>query len=65
MSAQPAESAEALLLRAQRQLMAWAQKYGQHDPKWLPPNGDVKLLEDIDAYLAARSPATDGTTAHA
>lgn len=50
--AQPDHSA--LLRRASKQLMAWAEKYGQHDPQWLPPAGDVRLLEDINAALTAQ-----------
>jgi hypothetical protein len=41
-----------LLRRADRQLMEWARKYGEHDPQWLPPDGDVRLSEDINESLA-------------
>ncbi len=36
-----------LVKRSHRQIMAWAEQYGKHNPKWLPPAGDVRLLEDI------------------
>lgn len=44
-------SAAALLLRAVAQLGEWARKYGEHQPEWLPPAGDVRLVEDIDHFL--------------
>jgi hypothetical protein len=27
--------------------MKWAETYGANNPQWLPPAGDVPLLEDI------------------
>lgn len=50
-------SAETLLRRASKQLWAWGEKYGQWQPDWLPPAGDVRLLEDIDAFLQPPPPA--------
>ena len=48
-----------LLRRALKQLDRWAEKYGQWQPAWLPPGGDVTLAEDIDAHLgqAGQMPA--------
>jgi hypothetical protein len=40
-----------LLARALHQLYKWQRKYGEHNPPWLPPAGDVELAEDIDAFL--------------
>jgi hypothetical protein len=44
---------EALLRRCLAQMGQWQSKYGEHNPSWLPPAGDVKLAEDIDAARAA------------
>lgn len=41
----------ALLRRSLAQLGEWQRKYGEHSPQWLPPAGDVRLAEDIDAML--------------
>lgn len=41
-----------LLLRAEQQIRAWHAKYGKHNPGWLPPAGDVYLLEDIETAIA-------------
>lgn len=51
----------ALLRRADQQLMAWARKYGEHDPQWLPPDGDVRLSEDINEALGALPAAPTAT----
>ena len=53
LAATPAEPVEAvtLLKRAARQIERWSEKYGEWQPQWLPPAGDVRLLEDIDAYM--------------
>ena len=40
-----------LLRRASAQIMAWAEKYGSSDADFLPPAGDVQLLEAISAEL--------------
>lgn len=40
-----------LLRRAASQVTKWAEIYGEHDPEWLPPAGDVRLLEDISEAL--------------
>lgn len=50
----PVEPTDSLLLRASRQLREWHAKYGEHQPGWLPPSGDVKLLEDIDTALTGK-----------
>jgi hypothetical protein len=42
---------KALLRRARKQLYEWERKYGESNPSWLPPSGEVHLLEDIDAIL--------------
>lgn len=49
----PHMDAKALIQRAAAQLRAWHDVYGKHNPAWLPPAGDVRWLEDADAYLAA------------
>lgn len=41
-----------LLNRSTKQIYAWAEKYGEANPEWLPPVGDVRLLEDISDVLA-------------
>jgi hypothetical protein len=43
---------ETLLRRCLAQLGRWQGKYGEHNPSWLPPAGDVKLAEDIDSAIA-------------
>lgn len=40
-----------LLMRGMVQLRAWHSKYGEHQPQWLPPAGDVRWLEDAQAYV--------------
>jgi hypothetical protein len=45
------QTARSLLRRALVQLGKWQVKYGEHNPPWLPPAGDVELAEDIDAFL--------------
>lgn len=50
---QPDKESTALLRRAVRQLNKWSETYGQWQPEWLPPAGDVELEEDIDAHIAA------------
>ena len=42
---------ESLLKQASSHLMAWATKYGNNNPSWLPPAHDVRLLETIDDWL--------------
>jgi hypothetical protein len=41
-----------LIRRAAAQLRAWQEKYGEFQPAWLPPAGDVRWTEDADAFLA-------------
>ncbi len=53
-SSQPGE----LLRRALKQLDAWQSKYGDADPEWLPPAGDVRLAEDISEFLATPARCT-------
>lgn len=57
----PQGASSKLLHRAMEQLYAWSKKYGEHQPAWLPPAGDVTLCEDIAEYIARRSvPAPQG-----
>lgn len=50
--------AAALIRRADALLNRWAEKYGLHNPQWLPPAGVVNWQEDAARYLAAhRLPA--------
>ena len=49
---------ESLLKAASGQLRAWHQKYGNHAPSWLPPGGDVSLLETIDDWLDTNTTST-------
>jgi hypothetical protein len=51
--ANPQPVAASLLKRALNQLKRWQDKYGEHEPQWLPPAGAVILAEDIDEYLAS------------
>lgn len=41
-----------LLQRGQMQLEKWQDKYGAHNPTWLPPAGDVRFAEDVVEALA-------------
>lgn len=52
-----------LLLRAAQQLAKWHEKYGANKAEWLPPAGDVRLLEDIDAFLLPKC-STDPNKTH-
>jgi hypothetical protein len=36
-----------LLHQGQQQLLSWHAKYGNHQPQWLPPAGDVQWLECV------------------
>lgn len=51
----PHMDAKALIVRATAKLRAWHEKYGEHQPQWLPPAGDVEWLEDAAAYIAAHT----------
>ena len=42
---------KSLLTLAMRQLDLWQKKYGEFQPEWLPPAGDVRLAEDASAGL--------------
>lgn len=44
---------EKMLEAASRQLARWQEKYGKHQPDWLPPAGDVTLQELIDEAMIA------------
>lgn len=46
------ERLRALLRRGMRQLESWQEKYGEHNPEWLPPAGDVQWAEDVSEALA-------------
>lgn len=41
----------ALIRRAIAQILAWQKVYGEHQPAWLPPAGDVRWMEDAQAFL--------------
>ena len=41
-----------LLRQGLRQLAAWQEKYGEWQPQWLPPAGDVRWAEDVSEALA-------------
>lgn len=45
----------ALLRSGVKQLEAWHAKYGEHQPQWLPPAGDVRWMEDVAAALDGRA----------
>lgn len=51
----PHMDAKALIERAARLLHEWHRKYGEHQPEWLPPAGDVRWLEEAAAYVAAHT----------
>jgi len=40
-----------LLQRGQMQLEKWQDKYGEYNPPWLPPAGDVRFAEDAREAL--------------
>lgn len=40
-----------LLRRAMNRLAKWAINYGENNPSWLPPAGDVDLMEDVADHL--------------
>lgn len=42
-----------LLVRGAARLREWHAKYGEHQPPWLPPAGDVRWLEDVEAAIHA------------
>ena len=49
-----------LLRQGMRQLAAWQEKYGDWQPEWLPPAGDVRWAEDASEALAAKGLREDG-----
>jgi hypothetical protein len=52
------EDAAALLRRGMSQLRAWHEWYGRHQCGCVPPAGDVRWLEEADAFLAGpRAPS--------
>lgn len=62
------ERLRALLRRGLRQIEAWQEKYGEHDPDWLPPSGDVTWMEDVSEAMttpnyASERPAACGRSA--
>ena len=57
------ERLRALLRRGMRQLAAWQEKYGEHDPDWLPPAGDVTWMEDVSEALTTPNVEFSGTPA--
>ena len=44
---------QSLIRRAMRQLEKWQDKYGEHNPAWLPPDGDIRLMEDAAELVAS------------
>lgn len=48
----PHADALALIRRAAHIINQWAEKYGEHDPQWLPPPGVVNWQEDVSLYIA-------------
>lgn len=54
------ERLRALLRRGLRQLEAWQEKYGDWQPQWLPPAGDVRWAEDVSEALATPNAAMSG-----
>jgi hypothetical protein len=42
-----------LLKRAQNCLFEWSHRYGEFEPEWLAPSGDMELLDDIDKALVS------------
>lgn len=59
MSAATHRNLAALLRRGLSQLSAWHKTYGEHQPQWLPPAGDVRWMEDVAAALDG-----DGVPSH-
>lgn len=51
MSAATHRNLVALLGRGLTQIDAWQKAYGKHQPAWLPPAGDVRWAEDVQATL--------------
>jgi hypothetical protein len=51
----PHMNAKALIERAARLLGEWQRKYGEHQPDWLPPAGEVRWLEDAAAFLSTHT----------
>lgn len=51
MSAATHRNLVVLLRRGLAQLDAWQKAYGEHQPAWLPPAGDVRWAEDVSAAL--------------
>jgi DNA (cytosine-5)-methyltransferase 1 len=51
MSAATHRDLVSLLRRGLSQLDAWQRAYGEHQPAWLPPAGDVRWAEDVNAAL--------------
>lgn len=45
------ERLRSLLRRGLGQLGAWQEKYGDWQPQWLPPAGDVRWAEDVSEAL--------------
>lgn len=66
MSASTARNLVALLRRSMKQLDAWQSAYGEHQPAWLPPVGDVRWAGDVDEALTEHAvtqphPVVQGT----
>jgi hypothetical protein len=50
-AAEEIERLRLLLLQGSKQLHAWHAKYGDNQPEWLPPAGDVQWLENVNDIL--------------
>ena len=46
---------EQMLGRSLHQLQAWHRIYGEQQPDWLPPSGDVVVLEDADELMSSNA----------
>ena len=50
------EKLRSLLRRGLKHLCRWQEKYGESQPQWLPPAGDVALAEDAAEILTPNNP---------
>ena len=48
-----ADKLQHFLGRSLKLLDAWGEAYGEHQPEWLPPAGEIQLREQIAEWLAA------------
>lgn len=64
MTTKPNDAVRMLLRRAQSQLLKWAEKYGENNPSWLPPAGDVRLMEDMAEFIDTANVQAEEVPAH-